>query len=652
MEQKSDVEYRAEKLYKNSREKFGYLIREVVSNAIHAVIIRKNLNQQEGYIPRVEFAVTSGEGSVEIVVKDNGEGFNQSNCHYFTHLDTKNSQKEKLHFHPQGQGRLSVVFFSDKANYSSIYMDDFGVFQRRTFDYPEKSMPLFDVEELESSPTDEKETGTVLKLAISKQQTYGRAKTFITSYPDIEKLSDWFIENFFPFFIEYEDLVLALHLNGYVKNINRTYIEKKVESIPFSVDFGEIEKEKNDFKIWLVEKSGKPRSRNPVSCFAHHLRAELEGARLEYEIDLPLAYDWLLTSEYFDDNVDQKGDKIEIDDISVEKIQSALNSALDKHFSIQIENNRKKNKCNIADAKNRFHSLSPFIGDAELDETKRVLDESDIVNKAIEVKGRVEKAYWTDRKVDDDDVDKLLNSSLQIYIKHRSKILERFKELIQKFDYDGEVKNESEEEVHDLFLHRGKTLKESNNINHLHNLWILDDKYTIFSETRGAVSSRRGQEASDIYIWADDLESTKELLILELKSTTAAHNAGDKYESMVGQVKRYAAQFYRDPQKIINWSVDPDRILYSGVILARKSDVYKELNSNNSGAGQKKIPFLESSYYFNESFSIGSNMTAAPTFKDIRIEMYSYEDIYKLASDRNSVFFRLLKGEFKVESKD
>ena len=31
MEQKSDVEYRAEKLYKSSREKFGYLIREVVS---------------------------------------------------------------------------------------------------------------------------------------------------------------------------------------------------------------------------------------------------------------------------------------------------------------------------------------------------------------------------------------------------------------------------------------------------------------------------------------------------------------------------------------------------------------------------------------------------------------------------------------------
>ena len=41
MEQKSDVEYRAEKLYKNSREKFGFLLREVVSNSIHATFIRE-----------------------------------------------------------------------------------------------------------------------------------------------------------------------------------------------------------------------------------------------------------------------------------------------------------------------------------------------------------------------------------------------------------------------------------------------------------------------------------------------------------------------------------------------------------------------------------------------------------------------------------
>ena len=37
----------------------------------------------------------------------------------------------------------------------------------------------------------------------------------------------------------------------------------------------------------------------------------------------------------------------------------------------------------------------------------------------------------------------------------------------------------------------------------------------------------------------------------------------------------------------------------------------------------------------------------------IRIELYSFEDIYKLASSRNDVFFRLLKNEFEfVEEKE
>ena len=42
MEQKSNVQYRAEKEYKNSREKFFLLLREIISNSIHAVLIRQN----------------------------------------------------------------------------------------------------------------------------------------------------------------------------------------------------------------------------------------------------------------------------------------------------------------------------------------------------------------------------------------------------------------------------------------------------------------------------------------------------------------------------------------------------------------------------------------------------------------------------------
>ena len=132
-------------------------------------------------------------------------------------------------------------------------------------------------------------------------------------------------------------------------------------------------------------------------------------------------------------------------------------------------------------------------------------------------------------------------------------------------------------------------------------------------------------------------------------SMIANNNAGNKYESMVAQVKRYAATFYKDPGRVLNWDIDPDKILYFGVILARKSDINKELNSNNIGGSPQKIPFLDSSYFFNENFSIGDNSAFAPRFKEIRIEMYAYEDIFRLASSRNDVFFRLLKGEYGLE---
>ena len=55
MEQKSDVHNRAEKEYKNSREKFYLLLREIISNSIQAVLIRKNKEKevQNEYTPEI-----------------------------------------------------------------------------------------------------------------------------------------------------------------------------------------------------------------------------------------------------------------------------------------------------------------------------------------------------------------------------------------------------------------------------------------------------------------------------------------------------------------------------------------------------------------------------------------------------------------------
>ncbi|MBS7808387.1 ATP-binding protein [Variovorax sp. PCZ-1] len=650
MEQRSDVEFRAEKLYKNSREKFGYLFREVVSNSIHAALIKTSLQTSKDFKPLVRFTVKRQHGALEICIEDNGEGFHDRNRAYFTSLDSKNTEKEKLNFHPKGQGRLAIVYFSDMAKYSSVYANSSGELNRIEFDYPERSPSLFDLSDVGSSIVNEGITGTTIQLTLAKQQSLGRANTFFNKYSDVNKLAGWFIETFFPFFMENEALELQINIQGDAEpiTINKAFIEKNVKRVPFSVKFDGSSANTTHFQMWLVSVATAPKSKNQVTCFARHLQAEIEGGKLEYEIDLPVAYDWRLTSEFFDDNVDQKGDKIEISDADLEQIQVALNQALDTEFSLQITANRAESQKNVENAKAKFQSLSVFIDARKNSETRRILKDADIVSGALEDKGKVERTYWISEEADPEEVGKLLNSSLHIYIHHRGRVLKRLKELVLLYNEEGEEKKERENDVHDLFLRRGNSLKESNGKSHLHNLWILDDKYTIFSETLQASSTKSGSSVSDIYIWADDLEKTKELLILELKSTTSSHNAGDKYESMVAQVKRYAKQFYQNPTKVLNWHVNPENVLYSGVVLARKSDIYRELNSNNGGSSPNKIPFLESSYYFYENFSVEQNATAEPKFMKIRIEMYSYEDIHRLAESRNAVFLKLLKNEFSV----
>ena len=583
------------------------------------------------------------------MIRDNGEGFTDLNSKYFTHLDTKNPQKEQLHLHPIGQGRLAIVYFSDQAFYQSVYKHKNGEYREKRFNYPEVSLPLFDIEGAEDDKTDKVDSETILTLKLEKQQTYKRADTFFSKYPDIERVKNWFIENFFPFFMENKRLEVSIHLNGQTKNVNQSYIKKNVTSIPFTVNFENEQDAPCKFKIWLVEKEDRPKSINQITCFARHLRAKLAEGKIEYEIDLPIVYDWFLTAEYFDDNVDLKGDKIEIPTEHVERIQLSLSTALDEHFSSQIEKNRVETRKCIETAKAKYRSLSVFMDEEKAASTNRVLGETDLVSTAIENKGKAEKSYWTIQESETEEIVKLLNSSLHIYIDHRRRVLKKFEGLIRRFDEEGELKNELEDDIHDMFLKRGENFRTSVNKNHLHNLWIIDDKYTIFSETFGAVSTRKGQEASDIYLWSDDPNRPRELLILELKSTSSAHNAGNKYESMVAQVKRYAALFYKEPTKVLNWDVDPDGILYFGIILARKSDINKELNSNNIGGSPHKIPFLDSSYFFNENFSIGANSAAAPRFKEIRIEMYAYEDIIQLATSRNDVFLKLLMGEFSLE---
>lgn len=654
MEQRSNVQYRAEKEYKNSREKFYFLLREIISNSIQAVLIRKDKEKNNNYTPELKLDISFDDKQCSILLRDNGEGFTEINSQCFDELDKKNTEKEKYHYHPLGQGRLAIVYFTDKANYETVYKNSQGKYKKKTFPYPSQDDGLFKLFDINECDTTESETYTELRIEISKQQRYNRAKTFFKKYESINELKQWFIETFFPDIVSNEDILIHLSYNNESTTISQKSIELETEKLDFPMPLYD---ERYDFRLWLIKNKESLRGDNTIVCFARNLKAELTNGKMSYSIDSKDGYLLYLTSEFFDENVDNKGEKIEISADAISAINDKINELLDERFKEIIKNNQRETKKNLEKFRKKFPSLEAFISDDGFGDNKRIVSEEDIVKAAIDTKGKFEKRFWNKintSSIDTNDVpydeseecQKLLNSSLHIYVKHRECVLQRLYEMIKKYDDEGNDKPELESAVQELLFKRGETLKDSKDINHLHNLWILDDKFTTFSDTFKAKSTKPGQELSDIYIWADDINEVKQLLILELKSTTNAHNAGSSKEGMIAQVKRYARDFYKNPTKRLNWDVNTNTIQYLGIILARKLDISKELTSNSAGGNYKKIPFLKSSYYKDDEFATSDS---PDDMFPIRIELYSFEDIYKLASNRNDVFFRLLRNEFGVE---
>lgn len=655
MEQKSNVQYRAEKEYKNSREKFFLLLREIISNAIHAVLIRQN--KEADFSPKLNLIITFDDKECKIELTDNGEGFNEENQKYFEELDKKNPEKERLHFHPLGQGRLAIIYFADSAEYETVYKNGNGRYSKKNIPYPSSSDGLFSFAEFKEEEQIKNDTYTKLTILINKQQKIGRAKTFFNKYADSNSFKRWFIETFFPFIINNEQLTINVSLNGENVVIKKNNLEAETKIIPFDLQLPDGKQ--YSFTLWLVKNTEPMCGDNPIICFARNLVANLSASKLTYSIDNNEGYHLYLTSDFFDDFVDTKGEKIEVSCDDITSIQKRINEILDEHFHSVIENNRKISKRNLKDFQTKYPSLEVFVKEGNIVGKKNIVNEKEIIQSAIDEKGKIEKKFWnqidrnpmdemSERFSDSEECQKLLNSSLHIYVKHRESVLKRLHTLIQKFDEEGNDKSELESTVHELFINRGTTLSGSSNINHLHNLWILDDKFTTFSNDFKAKSTKVGQSLSDIYIWADDPEKTKQILILELKSTTKAHNAGDTKEGMIAQVKRYARDFYTNPRKTLNWDVETERIQYTGIIIARKSDINKELTSNNNSGVHKPIPFLANSYYLDDKFAKDNNNPRDTI--DIRIELYSFEDIYELASSRNKVFFKLLKKEFEFNN--
>lgn len=272
MSQISDVQFRAEKEYKNSRDKFSLLLREIISNSIHAVLIRQS--KEQNFIPNIKLSIIFDDNQCKIILEDNGEGFNENNRDCFVQLDKRNKEKIDSKFHPLGQGRLAIVYFSDSALYETVYKSNDGVLKKMNFTYPKNdnevfSLPLFD--EVDSQETD---TYTLLTLTANKQSNHSRANTFFRKYSNGELFKNWFIENFFPFIVNNVSLNVTICFNSEKPiTIQKNSLESETKSIPFDVVLPDSQ-EKSKFILWLIKRTTPMSGNNTIKCFARNLMAD------------------------------------------------------------------------------------------------------------------------------------------------------------------------------------------------------------------------------------------------------------------------------------------------------------------------------------------------------------------------------------------
>lgn len=586
---------------------------------------------------------------MEVVIQDNGEGFTERNFNYFKNLDSLNLEKEKHKFSPKGQGRLSIVHFTDTAFFESNFEDEDHELCQRNFTYPIES-GLFG--ESECFALEKGDTCTKVTMTLNKLKTFSRAEKFFKKYETAVDLKQWVIANFMPFFLQSttnpgKNISLDIQIDDDLASFTSKKIADEIEKIDFSINITDIESEKKErtFNIWLLKRRKiSSKKINILPCARGLVVSFANRNRLEYSIDLDYEFNAFLTSDFFDQSVFNTGEKIEVNEDTYLSIGEHIAIKFDTYFAQEVMENRAKSKLNVESFQKFQPIFGMFIDEKELIGDKRqIITESDIAKSAISKKSTEEMKYWNDEK--SEYTEKVLKSGLAAYIKHRYDILVKFSKMIEI----QETNNPYEDKVHELICPPGD-LFDGQEDYFKHNLWIVDDKFSYFSYTN---SARRGEGTSDITIhaYSDNNEMPSEVVFIELKRPLKAHNAGVKSDDMTDQVTRYAKDFFRKRKGKGEFGgeieIDTDRCRFFAYITASRKDIEKEINrcfEKHHKDIYNSIPFSKNAYFTDVVVS-----ERGKSEKKMRIELYAYSDLEKLAKNRNKVFFKLLKRENLIE---
>ncbi len=571
----------------------------------------------------------TGASAFEIIISDNGMGFNNKNFQKFTKLLDVDQPDHK------GVGRLVYLNYFDKVNISSIFGN-----QKRLFEFNNAFCGDFTLKTLDT-PLPE----TKLHFKHFNQKKIHAYQALTPKH-----LKNNVIRHFFPCFLDKKRRGEYLNLHFLLRTFDtRTFVSQEEES--FNVQdledlatksfYAVAESEPRLFEImYTVKKTPGPTTIVSSIC----TDGRTIPLKLLHRKNMPAGYEvvFIVFSDFFSGKSDSSRQHLKLDEKTLSALRAMLTEHLSQVLQAAIPEIDRRNRRVLEAFTQRYPHLQGYFSrhSAGLIERQQVLAQAQ--QKFFDDQRSVLEAETLDQATYEKSLE-ISSRVLMEYILYRNLIIRKLADIDD---------HHAEAEIHQTIVPmkrrlQGETLDEQVFFN---NAWLLDDKFmnfrTLLSDCDLKHLARdlaRDDEVFDqgarpdlTLIFSNDPHATHKVdaVIVELKKTGLPLQQRDAVVSQLRQRARRLARLY--PDKI-------QRIWFYGIVdfnpefrISLLEDNFIELYSTGN-LFYKEVAIIPDNHRENERIPFGMFLLDYPAFIND-------------AAARNKTFLEILKAGFQTNT--
>lgn len=678
---------------------------EAFTNALEAILLNNN---QKGKITLELYFTKNLLNELafdKIIIKDTGKGFDDNEFgRFLTFADARKG------FNNKGSGRLQLIHFFEKCEYSSVYKESDTTYKKRTFNISKANKYIIEnntitfLKETKELVGYSGNTGTTLTL--QNLLSNHDAVNYSLSALDLkEKIVNHYIQFF------------CLHRNTLPEIIIQQYVNDEAQEPVFitTEDIPEVDKtfeftapyKRMGLDLKTIEEVGKEErfeitsykiDKNKLPENIVHLTSKDEIVELDTQnVHITCIqskdhvensrYLFLISSQFLNDrDSDVRGELnlstkenfmqnfgiFQTEEIFLDDIEQLANSAIIENYpEIQIKIEEKRAK--LEELKSMFLLNDDFLKNISItlnDTEESILQKVYIAESKQEakidsnIKSHIEKLESLDptsRDYEDEFnnyIDQLTKEiplqnrkALTHYVARRSLVLELFNKIINK---ELKVQNSDARRKNEALIHN-MIFKQKSEAPGVSDLWLLNEDFILF---RGSSEL----ELKNLKIGEQEIfKSDEELSEAELSFKYSLEQNRDKKRPDVllfpEEGKCIIIEFKDPDVNIANYLTQIQN--YATLIRNFTKDGFQFDTFYGYLLGEKINPFevdahdpdFKSSYHFDYLFRPSKTVSGKISNREdgsIYMEILKYSTLYERAKSRNEVFIKKLTEKNNV----